>query len=221
MERVEKAPGADWRVFVHFTDADGNIKFQNDHEPAPPTSRWPVGGVGQGPFSIAVPEGLAGTFDVRMGLFQPATGQRASLAGARDGERSQLVGKLNVNAEKIEFEPAAKAAARTGGDVAVFTRADGGWAEGLHLVDRFVKNTYEILSPLNEITSQAPMTRHQFLTPDRKVQRTVFGEARRRWKFWSTQVRRHIGIRPRREAKWCCRLMVFLSSRRGSWRSTH
>lgn len=173
---VEKAPGADWRIFVHFTDADGNIKFQNDHEPAPPASRWPAGDVGQGPFSVTVPEGLAGTFDVRMGLFQPATGQRATLDGAREGERSQLVGKLKINAEKIEFEPAAKGIAPKVGDVAVFTRADGGWAEGLHLVDRFVKNTYEILSPLNEITSQVPMTRHQFLTPDRKVQRTVFGE---------------------------------------------
>ncbi len=62
------------------------------------------------------------------------------------------------------------------GNAGLFCRADGGWAEGLHRVDRFVKNTYEILSPLNELTSQVPMTRHEFLTPDRKVQRTVFGE---------------------------------------------
>jgi hypothetical protein len=59
---------------------------------------------------------------------------------------------------------------------ALFVRADGGWAEGLHPLDRFVKNTYEILSPLNEITAQMPLAEHQFLTPDRKVVRTVFGE---------------------------------------------
>jgi len=58
---------------------------------------------------------------------------------------------------------------------ATFTRADQGWAEGLHVVDRFVKNTHEILSPLNEITALVPMMEHEFLTLDRKVQRSVFG----------------------------------------------
>jgi hypothetical protein len=43
-------------------------------------------------------------------------------------------------------------------------------------MDRFIKNTYEILSPLNELTARLPMTRHQFLSSDRKVQRSVFGE---------------------------------------------
>jgi len=38
-----------------------------------------------------------------------------------------------------------------------------------------VKNTYEILSPLNELTSRQPLTRHEFLTADRKVQHSVFG----------------------------------------------
>ncbi len=61
-------------------------------------------------------------------------------------------------------------------DPALFTRADHGWAEGLHPMDRFVKNTYEILSPLNELTAEMQMTRHQFLTPDFKVQRSIFGE---------------------------------------------
>ncbi len=45
-------------------------------------------------------------------------------------------------------------------DPALFTRGDQGWAEGLHPLDRFVKNTYEILSPLNELTAQADMTGH-------------------------------------------------------------
>jgi hypothetical protein len=57
----------------------------------------------------------------------------------------------------------------------LFTRAESGWAEGLHRIDRFIKNTYEILSPLNELTAQLQMTGHEFLTSDRKVQRTLFG----------------------------------------------
>jgi hypothetical protein len=70
------------------------------------------------------------------------------------------------------------AAAFTNGAVnpALFTRADEGWAENHHRLDRFVKNTYELLSPLNELTSQMPMSSHRFLSPDRKVQYTVFGE---------------------------------------------
>ncbi|MBI4659048.1 MAG: hypothetical protein HY735_09405 [Verrucomicrobia bacterium] len=60
----------------------------------------------------------------------------------------------------------------------VFTRANNGWAEGLHVVDRFVKNTYEILSPLNELTAELPLSQHEFLSADHKVQRSVFGEGK-------------------------------------------
>jgi len=42
------------------------------------------------------------------------------------------------------------------------------------LVDRFVKNTAEILSLLNEITSKMQMVEHGFLSDDGKVQLTVF-----------------------------------------------
>ncbi|HTL56258.1 MAG TPA: DUF5696 domain-containing protein [Candidatus Limnocylindrales bacterium] len=65
--------------------------------------------------------------------------------------------------------------ARVGADPALFTRADNGWGAELHPMDRFVKNTYEVLSPLNEITARMQMTRHEFLSADRKVRRTVFG----------------------------------------------
>jgi hypothetical protein len=61
-------------------------------------------------------------------------------------------------------------------DSALFTRGDGGWTERLHPFDRFVKNTYEVLSPLNELTARVPMTGHRFLTDDRNVQRSVFGD---------------------------------------------
>jgi hypothetical protein len=61
-------------------------------------------------------------------------------------------------------------------DPATFARSDNGWAAELHPMDRFIKNTYEILSPLNEITAQMPMTGHELLTADRRVRRTVFGK---------------------------------------------
>ncbi|MGE5609109.1 MAG: DUF5696 domain-containing protein [Bacillota bacterium] len=67
----------------------------------------------------------------------------------------------------------------TGPDTAgpgLFVCGDNGWTAGLHPMDRFVKNTYEILSPLNEITSRTTMTEHRFLTEDRKVRLSAFGE---------------------------------------------
>jgi Family of unknown function (DUF5696) len=71
---------------------------------------------------------------------------------------------------------AAPAAVPGATDPALFTRAEGGWAAGLHPFDRFVKNTYEILSPLNLLTAEMPMTKYEFLTSDYKVTRTVFGD---------------------------------------------
>ena len=61
-------------------------------------------------------------------------------------------------------------------DASCFVRADNGWAEGLCLVDRFIKNTHEILSPLHEITAETTITKHEFLTPDFTVEHVIFGE---------------------------------------------
>jgi hypothetical protein len=174
---VERAPTNDWTVFVHFTDSEGDIKFQNDHEPLSPLGQWRPGEITDGPFDLTVPAGLAGTFDIRMGLFRPSDGRRAPLQGRDNGERSYLVGRLKVSSGGVEFLPLRQAAPpAAAGDPALFTRAEGGWAEGLHPVDRFIKNTCEVLCPLNELTARLPMTGHQFLTPDRKARRTVFGE---------------------------------------------
>ncbi|MGH7968127.1 MAG: DUF6259 domain-containing protein, partial [Limisphaerales bacterium] len=73
-----------------------------------------------------------------------------------------------------EDRPAADRDSQNAGDPALFTRADNGWAAGRPLIDRFIKNTCEILCPLNEMTARMQMTQHEFLTPDRKVQHTLF-----------------------------------------------
>ena len=175
---VQKPVTGDWRVFVHFTDRGRAIQFQNDHDPAVPTSKWAVGKVRQGPFTLTVPEGLSGAVDIRVGLFQPSPGRRAVFTGAQNNDRSCRVGRLQVSADPLKFEPATDTLRDYAGDPAVFVNGDNGWAAGLHPLDRFVKNTHEILSPLNELTAQVRMTKHEFLTPDRKVERTVFGDGR-------------------------------------------
>ncbi len=172
--KVGKPPADDWRIFVHFTDPQGAIRFQNDHAPDPPTSRWKAGDADLGPFTVDVPEGLSGTFDVRAGLFREESG-RARLQGKDDGERRHILGKVTVGRDGATFAPAAPEPLPAG-DPGLFARADRGWAEGMHPLDRFVKNTYEVLSPLHAATARVPLTAHAFLTPDRKVQRSVFGE---------------------------------------------
>ena len=176
--QVEKPLRADWIIFVHFTDPAGaEIKFQNDHPPKPPTSKWPAGDCVDGPHTVTVPQGMDGTFDVRVGLYSRPSLGRVSLLGECDNERRSIVGRLKVAGEKIAFTPVTPKRKAAGGDPAVFTRAGGGWAEGMHPMDIYVKNTYEVLSPLNQITARMRMSGHEFLTPDRKVIRTVFGDA--------------------------------------------
>jgi len=174
--RIDKTPTDDWRVFVHFTDASGAIKFQNDYQPPVPSSKWPVGIVKHGPMTVSVPENLAGTFEVRMGLFQTAAGERALLEEMTSRDRTVLVGRLKVTAEKISFERAEQQQpAKPVGNPGLFTRADNGWAEGLCLWDRYMKNTYEMLSPLNDLAARKQLSKHEFLTTDWKVQRSIFG----------------------------------------------
>ncbi len=172
---LERPIPVPWRVFVHFTDNAGNIEFQNDYDPQPPLPEWRPGPVRQGPFTVRIPDGLSGSFQVRVGLYRPSDGTRARLAGRSDSDRSYRIGTLNLADDRIDFRPF-NPPSPPGVDAAVFTRADHGWADGLHPLDRFLKNTCEVLSPLNELTARLRMSSHRFLTPDRKVQRTVFGE---------------------------------------------
>ena len=44
------------------------------------------------------------------------------------------------------------------------------------LTDGFIKNTYEVLSPLNRLTALMPMTDHRFLSANRKAESTRFGK---------------------------------------------
>jgi hypothetical protein len=60
-------------------------------------------------------------------------------------------------------------------DAAVFTRAHNGWAEGMCRWDRFIKNTHEVLSPLNRLTSETLIERYDFLDEQRLVRKTTFG----------------------------------------------
>lgn len=58
----------------------------------------------------------------------------------------------------------------------VYTRSDNGWAEGMHPLDVFIKNTHEVLGPLNYVTAYDRLAKFEYLTGDRTVRRAVYGE---------------------------------------------
>jgi len=65
---------------------------------------------------------------------------------------------------------------RETGPLAAYTRSDNGWADGLHPLDVFLKNTHEVLGPLHQVTAHDRLTAFEYLTADRNVRRAVYGE---------------------------------------------
>lgn len=170
---VKATAKRDYNCFVHFCNfetgqAEG-IAFQNDHKlPVRPTSWKPGETVIDGPYLVEIPEGKEGSFDILIGLWDE-TG-RVPLVGNESGNLRYTIGQVNLSSGKITFERSPKARINTH----CFSQQSG-WAAHLNAVDRFIKNTYEVLSPLNRITAHMPMTKHEFLTPDRKVEKSQFG----------------------------------------------
>lgn len=58
---------------------------------------------------------------------------------------------------------------------ACYARGDNGWAEGLHELDVFLKNTQEVLGPLHAATAHDRLTRLEFLSSDRTVRQAIYG----------------------------------------------
>ena len=168
---VVEPTGRDWRIFVHFAEGE-KIAFQDDHAPAPGTSAWQAGQrVRLGPHRVTVPADLkAAAVKVYVGLFGPDASERARLTDG-DGQRRVQVGELTLTPE-LRFTPG-RPAPET--DRACFTRCDQGWAEGLHPTDVFLKNTHEVLGPLNAATFHQRLTHLEFLSPDGRLKRAVYG----------------------------------------------
>jgi uncharacterized protein RhaS with RHS repeats len=70
----------DYTVFVHLTQADGQLVSQQDIQPlggARPTTSWVPGQVVDDPYELAVPVGARpGTYWLRVGLYSQRTMKR-------------------------------------------------------------------------------------------------------------------------------------------------
>ena len=98
--RAERAPDADYTVFVHLLDSSGQIVAQADSPPQSglyATSFWDAGEVIADPHPLAVPQDAPpGEYPIAVGLYSLATGQRLPVDGGPDGAIE--IGRLIVEA---------------------------------------------------------------------------------------------------------------------------
>ncbi len=86
-----------YRVMVHFLDADDDQMWTDDHEPPTPTSQWKPGQTVEYRRTMFVPVyPYIGQATVRMGLYSGQDGHRVSLAGESNGQRSYKVGTIDL-----------------------------------------------------------------------------------------------------------------------------
>jgi len=108
--QADAAIPAGWVPFLHFCNAEGEIIFQAAHTP----SRFdaPQKGAFAGHAVAILPDQLAPeqTLELRAGVYNPASGERLTLAGPDDGTRRIRLGKLRIKGEAnrsaaIEWTP--------------------------------------------------------------------------------------------------------------------
>jgi hypothetical protein len=95
------APGAtfdgDYRVFVHFVDADGEMMWTDDHEPVPPTSQWKPGETIKYTRTVFVPiYPYIGEASIEVGLYGGKDQGRLPLAGEQRGQRAYRVATMTL-----------------------------------------------------------------------------------------------------------------------------
>jgi len=93
----------DMYIFVHFVDKSGEIMFQADHKPPIPTTQWEGMVRSSARFSIPDKFKAGEEFEIRVGLYDTKSGERASLEGYDDGTRRIRLGKINLEGSGNEI----------------------------------------------------------------------------------------------------------------------
>jgi hypothetical protein len=112
--QVHRSLTGNYKLFLHFVDKDklsvnDGIAFQANPAFAEATSQWNPGKVvTEGPLTVQIPSSVPdGDYSIRIGLFNPKTGDRLPLGGMDDGTTRYLVGELTVRGDgtSISFTP--------------------------------------------------------------------------------------------------------------------
>jgi hypothetical protein len=97
MEKNAPPISENFRVFVHFLDADNERMWTDDHDPPVPTTQWKPGQTIEYARTMFVPVyPYQGTTTVLMGLYSNASDSRLPLAGKTNGDRAYIVGQLDL-----------------------------------------------------------------------------------------------------------------------------
>ncbi len=89
----------DYRVLVHFLDADEELMWTDDHTPPVPTSAWKPGQAVEYTRTIFIPVyPYVGDALVTVGLYAPGSNQRLPLAG-------DLLGQREYRAARLQLQP--------------------------------------------------------------------------------------------------------------------
>ena len=90
----------DYTVFVHITDKDGMIAFQQDHYLPNPTSQWKKGDIIMEEYDVVVPSSIkTGKYYIRIGLYDElGTKERLPIIDERSFvvEYSKIIGEINI-----------------------------------------------------------------------------------------------------------------------------
>jgi 4-amino-4-deoxy-L-arabinose transferase-like glycosyltransferase len=90
----------DYTIFVHLRDEAGHTVAQADHQPlAPiyPPTLWPVDQTVRATSSpIPLPETLAGTYDLWVGVYRLDTLERLPVVGDSSGDNAVLLGRVTL-----------------------------------------------------------------------------------------------------------------------------
>jgi hypothetical protein len=108
-ETSQDYPGLkkDLTVFVHFLDAQGIIRFVDDHAPPQATNQWKAGSVYSYTRTIFIPENIpSGGYTIELGMYTPSgKGERFALNAKRLSERSYDVGEIRIIKPHASSEP--------------------------------------------------------------------------------------------------------------------
>lgn len=99
--KFQVAPAAsfakDYRVLVHFLDADDELMWTDDHMPPVPTTRWKPGQAIEYRRTVFVPlYPYIGDATISVGLYAPDTNERLAMSGQSTGQREYRVGRLRL-----------------------------------------------------------------------------------------------------------------------------
>ena len=160
--------------------------FSDTHAFGTPTTQWPVNGTyTDGPITIVRSDVVAPAagekyFDVYVFMMTnpDGSGNRVPVRGFDICLNNGYIGgytKYYIGRLTLRSDGTIGVSYPVLPDLYNFGRCDTK-RDSSYQNDGLILNTYKICSPLNRITSNTPMTYHAFLTSDRTVQRSRFGD---------------------------------------------